>query len=98
MVGQSGQVDSSETKNVGFSASSNVQAQERECYLDCLSDNVLENIMRLMSAAPRASAYTEDLADPDICTLFTLGGEMERFAQECFRSQRIGEVTRDPHP
>ena len=77
---------SGEKDNAGFSASGEAEAQQTECYLDRLPDNVLENIMRLMSAAPRASAWAEQLAVADICTLFSLGGEMERVARESFRS------------
>ena len=65
-------LESDEKKGVGFSASGDMEAQQRECYLDRLPDNVLENIIRLMSASPRASAWAEQLADADICTLFSL--------------------------
>ncbi len=82
-------IDSSEKKDARFSASGEMEAQQRQCYLDRLPDNVLENIMRLMSASPRASAWAEQLADSDLCTLFSLGGEMERVARECFRSLSI---------
>ena len=74
-----------------------MEAQQRECYLDRLPDNVLENIIRLMSASPRASAWAEQLADADICTLFSLRGEMERVARECFRLLRIDEYFRPAH-
>ncbi len=93
-----GKLDSGEKKDAGFSASGEVEAQERECYLDCLPDNVLENIIRLMSASPRAPAWAERLANSDVCTLFSLGGEMERVARECFRSLSFEAMYREPHP
>ncbi len=80
---------------MGFSASGDVEANERECYLDLLPDNVLENIMRLMSASPRSSTWSEQLAETDICTLFSQRGEMERVARKCFRLLRIDEYS-DP--
>ncbi len=79
-------LDSGEKKDAGFAASGEAEAQARRCYLDLLPDNVLENIIRLMSASPRSSAWAERFMDPDVCTLFSLGGEMERVARECFSS------------
>ncbi len=96
--GKRHKLDSGEKKDAGFSASGEVEAQEGECYLNCLPDNVLENVMRLMSASPRASAWAEQLADSDVCTVFSLGGEMERVARECFSLLGFGSVSRDLDP
>ncbi len=91
-------LDSGEKKDAGLSASGEVDAQERKCYLDFLPDNVLENIMRLMSITPRASAWAEQLAEPDICTLFSVGGEVERVAREWFSSLSVNALLKDSHP
>ena len=79
-------LDTDGKEDAGLSTNGEPEAQQRECYLDLLPDNVLEYIMQLMSASPRASAWAGQLANLDICTLFSLGGEMERVARECFSS------------
>ncbi len=90
-------LNSAGQKDVGLSASGNGEAQQRECYLDRLPYNVLENVIRLMSSSPRSSAWAEQLEDSDICTLFSLGGEMELAARECFRSLSFDAQPKGSH-
>ena len=62
------------------------ESNERKSYLDLLPDSVLDNIVRWVSNSPRSVAWSEHLKVPDIVSLFSAGGDIERVVRQRFTS------------